>query len=124
MGAKKPPLGGFFMGCLVRRDMLHMEWRQSDWSETVPPHTRYDRVATSYSQYRPRYPDVLVANLAGIIEAANGTGLVLENSTARPGARAPGGARAVARSGGTAPHRRDHVAFGYRFACLTVRRNP
>jgi ubiquinone/menaquinone biosynthesis C-methylase UbiE len=36
----------------------------------VPPHTRYDRVASSYSQYRPRYPDVLVAHLGGIIAAA------------------------------------------------------
>ncbi len=66
------------MGCRVRRDMLHIVSRQSDWSETVPPHTRYDRVATSYSQYRPRYPDVLVAHLAAIIEAADAAEFVFK----------------------------------------------
>jgi tRNA G46 methylase TrmB len=42
---------------------------------------RYDRVAGNYSQYRPRYPDRLVARLSGIIETApavSGGGLVLD----------------------------------------------
>ena len=41
-------------------------------------HTRYDRVASSYSQYRPRYPDVLIAHLAGIIETASAAEFVLD----------------------------------------------
>jgi SAM-dependent methyltransferase len=42
---------------------------------------RYDRIAGDYSQYRPRYPDRLVAHLAGIIATApavSGGGLVLD----------------------------------------------
>ena len=42
---------------------------------------RYDRVAGNYSQYRPRYPDRLVAHLAGIIGTAptvSGGSLVLD----------------------------------------------
>jgi ubiquinone/menaquinone biosynthesis C-methylase UbiE len=42
---------------------------------------RYDRVAGNYSQYRPRYPDRLVAHLAGIIgtaPAVSGASIVLD----------------------------------------------
>jgi ubiquinone/menaquinone biosynthesis C-methylase UbiE len=41
---------------------------------------RYDRVAGNYSQYRPRYPDELVAHLAGLIATVAGApgGLVLD----------------------------------------------
>jgi SAM-dependent methyltransferase len=41
-------------------------------------HTRYDRVATSYTQYRPRYPDALIDDLAGRIREASGAGMVLD----------------------------------------------
>jgi SAM-dependent methyltransferase len=41
-------------------------------------HTRYDPVARSYSQYRPRYPDALIAHLAGNIQPAGATNTVLD----------------------------------------------
>jgi hypothetical protein len=81
----------------------------------VPHSGRYDRVAGSYSQYRPRYPDELLAHLAGLIAtvpATSGAGLVLDigsgtgtfgrrawRGDARPGAGrdAAGGRRRVHR---------------------------
>jgi SAM-dependent methyltransferase len=36
-------------------------------------HTRYDPVARNYSQYRPRYPDALIAHLAGKIRPPGAT---------------------------------------------------
>jgi ubiquinone/menaquinone biosynthesis C-methylase UbiE len=48
------------------------------WSATMPSHTRYDRVASSYSQYRPRYPDVLIAHLADTIVRTGATGPVFD----------------------------------------------
>jgi ubiquinone/menaquinone biosynthesis C-methylase UbiE len=47
-------------------------------AHTRPAHTRYDRVASSYSQYRPRYPDALLAHLGGIIKAAGAAEFVLD----------------------------------------------
>lgn len=66
----------------------------------MPPHARYDRVATSYSRYRPRYPDVLVERFRE--DRARDELRGLRNRTVS---------------------NRTHVAFGYRFTCLTARRH-
>ena len=45
---------------------------------TLPSHTRYDRVAGSHSQNRPRYPDALIAHLADRIGTANTAAFALD----------------------------------------------
>ena len=110
---------------------------------------RYDRVAGSYSQYRPRYPDRPVAHLAGIIGTAptvSSGSLVLDkdegigvgglgdrlrpHDRARPDANdrhlgGQGGAEPAGEGPGAAADIADgHVRFGYLFQCITVRRDP
>ena len=82
----------------------------------MPRHTRYDRVANSYSRYRPRYPDALIVHLADRIGRAGTPAFVLDIGS---------GARDALRTL-AAPHRTggDRVLFGCRFACLTVRCKP